>query len=65
MRRNQPQWPEEDQQRALQQVLGLIAAGLALAIFLSAIGHPDWFELRPVSSAAVAMSAAASKGHGG
>ncbi|MEL0251132.1 MAG: hypothetical protein VW935_04165, partial [Novosphingobium sp.] len=60
MRQNHPQWPEEDRTRSLRAILAFIAMGIALAIFLAAIGHSEWFRLRPVSSAASAMSAAAS-----
>lgn len=64
MRQNNPQWPEDDREGSLRAVLALIATGIVLAIFLAAIGHPEWFRLRPVSSAASAMSVAASQDKG-
>ena len=37
-------------------VFGLVALG-----FLTAIDHPDWFHIRPVSGTAAAMANAATR----
>jgi len=37
----------------------ILVFGIAVMGYLLAIGHPDWFVLRPVSSASAAMSQAA------
>jgi len=37
----------------------LLAFGIGTLLFLVAIEHGDWFELRPVSGTAAAMSRAA------
>lgn len=64
MRQDHPHWPEEDPKPALRDVLALIGAGILLAAFLTAIGHAEWFRLRPISTAASAMHAAASQDNG-
>ncbi|MBB4612421.1 hypothetical protein IQ25_00342 [Novosphingobium taihuense] len=64
MRQDHPQRQEENPKPALRDVLLLIGAGILLAAFLALIGHADWFRLRPVSTAASAMSAAASQDKG-
>lgn len=61
MRHDHRHWSGDDPKRLLRPILALVVAGLALAAFLAAIGHPEWFRLRPVSSAASAMSAASNQ----
>ncbi len=36
--------------------LALVAFGLALLVFLTAIDHQKWFELRPATGTAAAMA---------
>jgi hypothetical protein len=40
---------------SLRGTLALLTFGLAILAFLVSIGHPEWFRVRPVSGAAVAM----------
>lgn len=61
MSQNNPPSPEYGNQPSLRATLMLLAFGLSILGYLVAIGHPEWFELRPVSSAAAAMSEAAAK----
>ncbi|MFM2371431.1 MAG: hypothetical protein RIS85_1153 [Pseudomonadota bacterium] len=61
MSQNNSHLPEYGNQRSLRATLMLLAFGLSVLGFLVAIGHPEWFELRPVSTAAAAMSEAADK----
>jgi hypothetical protein len=56
--------PSDDDQRRdpVKSAYGsmiLLVFGLAVLAFLVAIDRPHWFELRPVSGAAAAMSYAA------
>jgi hypothetical protein len=39
----------------------LLAFGVGTLLFLVAVEHQDWFELRPVSGTAAAMSQAADR----
>lgn len=45
---------------ALSSVL-LFGFGIAVLLFLTAIEHQSWFELRPASGTAAAMANAASR----
>ncbi len=47
---------EREKTMMLRASLVLFAFGLIVLAYLFAIGHPDWFVLRPVSSASAAMS---------
>jgi hypothetical protein len=46
--------------RAIGSIV-VLAIGVGSLAFLVAIDRPHWFELRPVSGAAAAMAAAASR----
>jgi len=42
--------------------LAMLTFGLGTLGYLVAIDHPEWFHLRPMTGAAVAMSAASDRG---
>lgn len=52
---------DQDVGLTLRGRLLLLMFGLFVFGYLLVIGNPHWFELRPVSTAAVAMSSAADK----
>lgn len=47
--------PDQDRFSTLHTSLVLLAFGLTVLGYLVAIGRPNWFVLRPVSSASAAM----------
>jgi len=54
----------EVRERLLQRILAsglLLAFGVGTLLFLIAIEHQDWFEVRPASGTARAMSYAAER----
>jgi hypothetical protein len=54
---------EKDDKTGLETLAGsamMLAFGLGVMAFLIAIDRPEWFNLRPASGAAVAMSKAPS-----
>ncbi|MDF0541927.1 hypothetical protein PX699_06215 [Sphingobium sp. H39-3-25] len=56
------QFDKQDSKTVIETVrssLMLLSFGLGILAFLIAIDRPEWFNLRPVSGAAAAMSNAA------
>lgn len=52
---------DQDRRKSLESVrssLGMLAFGFFMLAFLVAIDRPEWFNLRPVSGTAAAMSKA-------
>ncbi len=54
---------DDDRAGTLRASVMLFAFGLLVLGYLVAIGHPDWFVLRPVSSASSALYEAAQHGN--
>jgi heme/copper-type cytochrome/quinol oxidase subunit 1 len=50
---------DTDRFSRLRASFWLLVFGIVVMGYLMAIGHPDWFVLRPVSTASAAMSQAA------